>query len=227
MKKAVDPITEMKRELAALTKKVATLEKQLAKSKASNDVTCTSLTVIDSQGKTVANIDGNGNLLSRSAWIAPGPNTRGVWIDGTRGSIQCLKFSLLGRTGNTELVEITGFTGSPSIELRGDKDNAGVRLQAFKGQGGVIDVTDKTGRRGVLMLASELVNFVRVQEPGVDRGGVTLRASYLEAGDGVVYTQDRNGNLTAWMPPRADEKPPKILTEKEILKASSRKAAKK
>ncbi len=99
---------------------------------------------------------------------------------------------------------------SPWIELRGDKDNVGVRPQAFKGQGGVIDVTDKKGGSGVLVLASELVNFVRIQQPGVDRGGVTLRASYLEGGDGVVYTQDRNGAVTDWMPSKADAKQPKI-----------------
>ena len=71
MKKAVDPIKELKRELAALTKKVATLEKQLAKADKCCDVTCRSLTVVDSQGKTVASIDGKGNVFGRTVWVAP------------------------------------------------------------------------------------------------------------------------------------------------------------
>ena len=227
MKKSVDPIKDLKREMADLKKKVATLEKQLAKADKCGDVTCTSLTVVDSKGNTVASIDGKGNLVCRGLLVAPDPNTRGVWIDGAQGSIQCLKFSVLGRKGTTELVEINGITGSPSIELRGDKDKVGVRLQAFQGQGGVIDVTDKTGRSGVVLLASERISHVRVQQPGVGQGGVTLRASYLEGGDGVVYTQDRNGAVTDWMPPRANGKPPKVLSEKEMLKASGRKRAKK
>lgn len=229
MKKAVDPITGMKRELAALTKKVATLEKQLADSKSATDLTCTLLTVVDSQGKTVASIDGNGFVKCRKASIAPDRKTRGVLLNGKEGSMSCRAFSLVGLTGNTKLVEIEGFTGSPWIKLCGekDKDNVGVRLQAYKGKGGVIDVTAATvGGGGVSLMAREEFGYVVVQKPGVGRGEVRLEASYKDGGDGVVVTKDRNGNPTAWIPPRADGTPPEILTEKEIVKASGRKSTK-
>ena len=227
MKKAVDPIKELKRELAALTKQVASLEKQLAKQAERDDITCTSLKVVDAQGKTVASIDGKGLLSSRSAWVAPGPNTRGIWLDGDNGRVQCLRFVLQNRTSNTELIEMSSAFGSPLVELRGDKENNGVRLQVYKGQGGIIDVTSTTvGGGGVQISASKNGSDVRVKKAGVPLGGVTLRSSYLEGGDGVVYTQDRNGNLTAWIPPRADGTPPEILTEKEIAKGSGRKSAK-
>ena len=226
MKKAVDPITELKRELAALTKKVATLEKQLAKADKRGDLTCTSLTVVDSQGKKVASIDGSGNLFCRSAFVAPKPNQLGVLLDGDNGSVLCLKFALRRSGSNTELVAINGFGGSPSIELCGQNDKVGVRLQAFKNQGGVISVTTKNGGSGVFLGASEGTSFVRVQKPGVRHGGATLSASYVNGGDGVVYTQDRDGNLTGWMPTLANGEQPKVLTEKEMLMASARETEK-
>lgn len=229
MTKAIDPILALKRELAALTKKVATLEKQLADSKSATDVTCTLLTVVDSQGKTVASIDGTGLVECRNALIAPNRKTRGVYLDGKAGRVRCLAFSKVGSTGNTVLVEIGG-ESSPWIILRGDKDNAGVRLQARKGQGGVIDVTDNSGGGGggggVLVTATKRFSNVRVKQPGVVRGGVTLSASYREHGGGIVYTEDRNGAVTGRMPLRVDGKVSKVLKVNETLKTSGRKPAK-
>ena len=226
MKREMDPLKELKQELAKLKKQLGALEQQVAKGNARADVTCTSLSVVDSQGDLVASIDTNGILLCRAVGVAPNSNTRGVYVDGKNGSVQCLGISVLGRTGNAELVTIEGFTGSPSITLRGEGDGAGVRLQAFKGQGGVVDVTDNTGRNGVILLASDDVNIIEVANEKLGAGRVLIDATYVQNGDGVVYTVDQNDILTGQFPASSDGRPPTLLTERELRQKAGRKRTK-
>ena len=189
----------------------------MAKGRSDEPITCTSLTVVDAQGKPVASITSNGDVTCRSAWVTSGGKP-GVFLNGKQGLVQCLKFALCGRANNTELVEINGFTGSPTIELRGEGDNAGIRLQAFKGQGGVIDVTDNTGRSGVSMLATDHSSWLTVENSKNGDGKVLIRASYVDQGAGVVYTVDRTGASTARLPPSKDANDSEQATPKKVTK---------
>lgn len=218
-----EEVQELKRELSQLKKLVAKLEAQLSKMAPPNDITCTSLTVVSPLGIPVAKIDGTGFLKCTGASVSSGVNPRGVLLDGQSGAVNCLKFALWNRTSNTELVSMSSSTGSPTVTLRGEREAASsVRLEAFKGQGGVIAVTDNRGRDGVQLTSSADTSAVTVANRKNGQGQVLLRASYIQGGDGAIFTQDRHGVTTGQLPNRETEGAPAVTTAAKSPKKAAR-----
>lgn len=226
MKKAIDPIKELKRELAALTKKVATLEKQLAKSKA--DLTCTSLTVVDFEGKPVASIDAQGAVSGRSVTLSKTSGQRSIFLDGNDGGIECRDLTVISSSnnGSQEVVNITSSGGDGVIKLRGAGESPSISFQAVQSQGGVIQVGDKNGVGYISIMASESWADLTLENPLLGQGSVTLDTSYVHDGDGVIWVKNHLGTTTAVIPPQKEGEQPKASKSNPASKKANRKRVK-
>lgn len=196
-----DTITALQRELRELRRIVTRLTKAAATSATARratpaPITCSSLTVVNAQGRVVASIDGSGRLQCASGWIASGTSGTGVLLDGAFGWVKANQLAATDETGE-EIITMTGLGGNGLLEMHGKREQSSVRLQAYRGQGGVLSVMDSTRKNEVQILAARDQISLTLRDGTRGRGEVSAFAGTVSGGDGVLSTVNHLGAPTS------------------------------
>lgn len=191
-------VTELKRQLAKLTKTVEALQKP--RPMRATKLVVDALEIVDPKGNVVASIDKAGNLHCRTVLAAADKNVRGVFIDGgnarkiSAGSLELIEpgqkkpaLVAIARADSAKLT-LRDLTSKQSLDLNG----GGAFLQGY----------DKTTGTAAVELSALPAAGGRVTVFGTRKSSkarVTVSVSDSN-GAGQIAVTDATGAITANLP---------------------------
>lgn len=218
---STDSMIELQRQLRTLQEQVTRLEQRLETAERRTDFICTSLKVVDANGKQVALIDKTGHMYGTMATIRGRTSSTPILINGTTGTVHCGQMTVYGTKTNQVSIELNGTPSfQPFIRMRSEdvpKDGWSVRLTANR-MGGRVEVTTakktSSARAGMecsgagLLYASYLMPNNKAHGAKLYSGGSPAQGGYLK-----TYYED---TVTAMVPPRVSRKSKQAASKKGV-----------